>query len=46
MDTIRGRVFLNVTYERELIAAAGVPLYSVHEGKEAYVELRPGRLNK
>jgi hypothetical protein len=45
-ETIRGRFFLDSTYEGDLIAASGVPFLIVREGKDDYGEIGAGRLYK
>lgn len=46
VETIRGRFFLDATYEGDLIAAAGVPFFLGREGQDVYGELGAGRLYK
>ena len=45
-ETIRGRFFLDATYEGDLIAAAGVPFFVGREGREAHGEIGAGRVYK
>ncbi len=45
-ETVRGRFFLDATYEGDLIAAAGVPFFVGREGQEIYDEIGAGRVYK
>lgn len=45
-ETVRGRFFVDCTYEGDLVAAAGVPFFLGREGQDAYGEVGAGRLYK
>ncbi len=45
-ETYRGRMFLDATYEGDLIAAAGVPFFVGREGQDVYHEIGAGRVYK
>lgn len=45
-ETYTGKVFLDATYEGDLIAAAGVPFFVGREGKDRYNEPGAGRVYK
>lgn len=45
-ETYSGNVFLDATYEGDLIAAAGVPFFLGREGKDRYNEPGAGRVYK
>lgn len=45
-EIIRGRFFLDCTYEGDLMAAAGVPFFLGREDRDVYHEVGAGRLYK
>ncbi|KAJ5619150.1 hypothetical protein N7510_003134 [Penicillium lagena] len=45
-ETIRGRFFVDATYEGDLIAACGVPFYVGREGADVHGEIGAGRVYK